>query len=184
MILEIILFSLLGLILVVFIWAILTINGFIKIIKHIEEAERQIEQSLQKRCQLFQNIYTLSETYMSFENEFLKQVCDTKIPENQSTFDLKQSFSDQLTKGFQMLFRVIEQQAELKNNGKINKLIDLSIENDEHIQATRRIYNTFVSQFNQKVVVFPSHLIASMKKYQKKPFYEVESIYQEETSKS
>lgn len=184
MLLEIIILSLLGVILAIVIWATLTINGFFKMIKHIEEAEKNLEQALNKRCQLFQEVYTLSKTYITHEHEFLKQVCDTQLSNDDKAFDLKQSFSDQLMKGFQILFRVIENQVELSNDTKISKLIDLSIENDEQIQASKRIYNTYVSQYNQKVVVFPSHLIARMKQYEKRPFYEVDSIHNEETLKT
>ena len=178
---EIIIFSLLGIIVVTLIWGLLAANHFQKLIKHIEEAEKAIEQTLIKRCQFFQEIYQLSQKHLKHEKEFLQQVCDIEQLEKDASLDKKQAFSNHISKGFQILFRAVDDNPELKNNAKMSKLMNQTIENDEQIQASKRIYNTYVSQYNQKVVVFPSHIIAQLKKLTKRPFFEVEPLLNEES---
>ena len=46
------------------------------------------------------------------------------------------------------------------------------IEVEEHLQASRRIYNSNVSIYNQFLNTFPSNIIGKIRKLKEKPFFE------------
>lgn len=45
---------------------------------------------------------------------------------------------------------------------------------EEHLQAARRLYNSNVSLYNQKIVMFPFSIIAGIHGMSKAAFYEVD----------
>ena len=50
---------------------------------------------------------------------------------------------------------------------------------EEHLQAARRLYNSNVSLYNQKIVMFPYSIIANKHGMQKADFYEVDEAKKE-----
>ena len=51
---------------------------------------------------------------------------------------------------------------------------------EESLQSTRKLYNKNVSNFNHKIVAFPSNIIAKMKKYKRKDFFEADILLTKE----
>ena len=43
---------------------------------------------------------------------------------------------------------------------------------EEHLQAARRLYNAAVSSYNQRIVSFPSSVVASSKGMKKRDFFQ------------
>ena len=73
-----------------------------------------------------------------------------------------------------------ENYPELKSNENY-KALQLSISDvEEHLQASRRLYNSNVSIYNQLLVTFPTSSIAKSKGMTKKDFFEAEDIKKEE----
>ena len=50
---------------------------------------------------------------------------------------------------------------------------------EEHLQAARRLYNSNVSLYNQKIVMFPYSIVAGIHGMQKADFYEVDEAKKE-----
>ncbi len=157
-------------------WAISTLNSFRRMVVKIDESESGIDVALTKRFDLLTKMFDATKSYMKHEKETLLKVIEMRQPAHLSPMEDKQEFSNEITKGLQEINVVLEQYPDLKASQNVLKLQEASLEVEENLQAARRIYNSNVSYYNQKVVVFPSNVIANWKKFEKKAFFEAEAI--------
>lgn len=91
-----------------------------------------------------------------------------------SSPEQKIAAENQLSGALRSLFALKEAYPDLKANEQFAILQTqlMSIEND--IAHHRKYYNATVKQFNNKVMFFPSNIIANMMKLTKKPYFEAD----------
>lgn len=171
---ALIIIALVGLMLIS--WIISTINAFRRMIVKIDESESSIDIALTKRFDLLTKLFSATKGYMKHEKETLTQVVGMRQPAHAAPMADKQKFADEMTRGLQAINVVVEQYPDLKANASVNKLMDGSVEVEENLQAARRVYNANVSYYNQRVVVFPSNIIAKWKNFTEREFFEAEEI--------
>ncbi len=63
----------------------------------------------------------------------------------------------------------------LKANANFGKLQDELTDTENKIQASRRFYNTVVLDYNTKLQVFPTNMIAGPFNFQKEEFFQLDS---------
>ncbi|RJX25711.1 MAG: LemA family protein [Acholeplasma sp.] len=166
-----------GLVVVIVIgWVISTINSFNRMLVKIDESESSIDVALTKRFDLLSKMFSAAKGYMKHEQETLTKVVQMRQPGHGAPITEKQEFANELTRGLQAINVVVEQYPDLKASQNVLKLQDASLEVEENLQAARRVYNSNVSIYNQKVVVFPSSVIANWKKFEKRAFFEAEEL--------
>ena len=73
------------------------------------------------------------------------------------------------------LFAVAEGYPDLKANTNFMDLQGQLKAVEEDIANSRKFYNAVVKQFNTKCEMFPSNIIASIFKFDKKPMFEVDA---------
>ncbi len=166
--------------LVIVIWFISTSNSFKKMVIKIEESESSIDIALTKRYDLLTKMVQATKGYAKHEVETLSKVVNLRQPEKFASIGEKQTFANNLTDGLSKLNVLVEQYPDLKASTNFAKLQDATVEVEENLQSARRVYNSNVSIYNQKVVVFPSSIVAEMKKFMKKDFFEVENFKKED----
>jgi LemA protein len=110
----------------------------------------------------------------------LQKVIAMRQPAHGASMEEKQEFSNQLTRGLNAINVVVEQYPDLKASQNVLNLQDATYEVEENLQASRRVYNSNVSYYNTKVVVFPSNIIANWKKFEKRAFFEDEALKRED----
>lgn len=166
-----------GLVVIIVIgWVISTINSFNRMLVKIDESESSIDVALTKRFDLLTKMFSAAKGYMKHEQETLTKVVQMRQPGHGAPMTEKQEFANELTRGLQAINVVVEQYPDLKASQNVLKLQDASLEVEENLQAARRVYNSNVSIYNQKVVVFPSSVIANWKKFEKRAFFEAEEL--------
>ncbi len=171
----------LGLLAIIIIgWIISTTNAFRRMLIKIDESESSIDVALTKRFDLLSKLFQAAKGYMKHEQETLTKVIGMRQPAHGAPIAEKQEFANQITRGLQAVNVVFEQYPDLKANTNVMKLMDATVEVEEVLQAARRVYNSNVSYYNQKVVVFPSNIIANWKKFTKRAFFEAEAIKRED----
>lgn len=161
-------------------WVIGTVNSFRTMLVKIDESESSIDVALTKRFDLLSKMFSAAKGYMKHEQETLTKVVAMRQPGHGASIQEKQEFANEVTRGLQSLNVVVEQYPDLKASQNILKLQDASMEVEENLQAARRVYNSNVSYYNQKVVVFPSNVIANWKKFEKRAFFEAEAVKRED----
>jgi len=161
-------------------WIITTINSFRVMLVKIDESESSIDVALTKRFDLLSKMFSAVKGYMKHEQETLTKVVQMRQPAHGAPMAEKQEFANEVTRGLQAINVVVEQYPDLKASQNMGKLQDATLEVEENLQAARRVYNSNVSYYNQKVVVFPSSIIANWKKFEKKAFFEAEAMKRED----
>ena len=86
----------------------------------------------------------------------------------------KSEFASSLSKVVSGLSVVVEKYPDLKANDMFGKLQSAITNSEEQLQASRRIYNSNVSQINTAIVTFPTSFVARKINIQKKAFFEAE----------
>ena len=161
-------------------WAIGEINSFRRMSIKIDESESSIDVALTKRYDLLSKLFQAAKGYMKHEAETLEKVVKMRQPASTASIEEKEKFANEMTRGLQAINVVVEQYPDLKATQNIIKLQEASIEVEENLQASRRVYNSNVSIYNQKVIVFPSNIIAKWKNFTKRDFFEAEALKRED----
>ena len=162
--------------LIFLIWFISTNNWFKKTKVKIDESNSGIDVQLTKRYDLLTKSFNTVKGYAKHESETLANVIKLRNSKGISsmTTEEKSQFNAELDKASKELNVVVEQYPDLKADKAFTKLQDQISDCEDNIQAARRIYNSNISIYNQKVEVFPSSIVAKAKKYTKQAFFEAE----------
>ena len=161
-------------VLVIVLWVISTINSFRRMQIKINESESGIDVALTKRFDLLTKLFQAVKGSMKHEQETLAKIVKMRTPEHNAPISEKQDFANKVTGGLDAINVVLENYPDLKAAQNILQLQKSTAEVEENLSAIRRIYNSNVSIYNQKLAVFPSNIIANSKKLTKKDFFVAE----------
>ena len=161
------------LILLVLIFVVLY-NGFIRLKNDCDEAFATMDVYLKKRYDLIPNLVETVKGYAVHESQTLEQVVAARnMAQSAATPEAKIAGENALQGTLKSLFAIAESYPDLKANENFLDLSDQLKAVEEDIANARKYYNAVVKQFNTKCEVFPSNLIASMFRFEKKPMFEV-----------
>lgn len=172
---EIILYVVLGLILIVVLWAIMTYNALIKLKNMVEEGWSGIDVQLKRRANLIPNLIEAVKGYMGHEKDLLTRVTELRA-QALATDDpaAKAPLEQALTGLVGRIIAVAENYPDLKASQNFQDLQTQLADVENQIQMSRRYYNGTVRNLNIKVESFPSNIIANMFKFVKAEFFEIE----------
>jgi len=160
---------------VIVLWYISTMNNLRRLEVKVEEAASGIDVALTKRFDLLTKMLDTTKGYAKHETETLEKVIKWRngIPAD-ATIEQKSEFANSMSKVVSGLNVVVEQYPDLKANDMFGKLQAAIADSEEHLQASRRIYNANVSSINTAIVTFPTSIVAKKINIQKKTFFEAE----------
>lgn len=169
-----IVYVLLGIVGVVIAWLILVYNGLIKFRNRVDEAWSDIGVQLKRRYDLIPNLINTVKGYAKHEKELLENVTKART-EAMGSQNPKESAEKEnmLSDTLKSLFAVSENYPDLKANQNFLELQRELTDTEDKIQASRRFYNGNVRDFNTKVQVFPTNMIAGMLNFKNYDFFEV-----------
>lgn len=161
---------------VIVLWYISTMNNLRRLEVKVEEAASGIDVALTKRFDLLTKMLDTTKGYAKHETETLEKVIKWRngIPAD-ATIEQKSEFANSMSKVVSGLNVVVEQYPDLKANDMFGKLQAAIADSEEHLQASRRIYNANVSTINTSIVSFPTSIVAKKLGIQKKAFFEAEA---------
>lgn len=165
---------------VVVVWAIAVYNGLITLKNRVEEAWSDIDVQLKRRYDLIPNLINTVKGYAAHEKELLEKVTQARAAAMgaQTPHDKEQA-ENMLSGTLKSLFAVAENYPDLKANQNFLELQRELTDTEDKIQAARRFYNGNVRDFNTKIEVFPSNIVANMLKFAKREFFEAEEAEKE-----
>ncbi len=157
----IILFALIGFMVLVF---ILLYNGLIGKRNQIANAEGSIDTMLKKRFDLIPNLVETCKVYLSHEKDIFENLADLRYKATVGKVDIPEleSLNNAATKSVGDLLIMAENYPELKSSNNFIQLQAAWNESEEQISASRRFYNTAVTQYNNAIQMFPSNMVAGM----------------------
>lgn len=146
-------------------------NSLSKAIIKIDEAESGIDVALTKRYDVLTKQLDIVKAYAKHEAETFEKVIELR---KGMTIAEKNAAAAQMGELQSKINVVAENYPELRSAENFRMLQASVNDTEEHLQAARRAYNANVSSYNQKIIVFPSSIVASIRKLTKRDFFEAE----------
>jgi LemA protein len=163
-------------------WGIRTYNNFIGLEEGIEGQWANVENVYQRRADLIPNLVNTVRGYAEFEQETLTQVIEARAQATSVTIDPSnitpealaafQQAQDGLSSALSRLLVTIERYPDLKANQNFLEL-QVQLESTENrIAVERRKFNEVTRGFNTSIRRFPASIIANMRDFEKKGYFE------------
>ena len=130
---------------------------------------------LKRRYDLIPNLISTVKGYAAHEKEVFEKVTEARTRAmNAGTTQEKAEAENMLSGTLKSLFAVSENYPELKANQNFLELQRELTDTEDKIMASRRFYNGNVRDFNTKLQVFPTNMIAGMLKFSAREFFEMD----------
>ena len=177
-------YILLGLVVVIALYADGGYNSLVSLRNQVEEAFSTMDVYLTKRYDLIPNLVETVKGYAKHEKETLEAVISARNKAvNATTMEGKIEAENAMSGVIGRLFALAESYPDLKAN---TNFLDLqnqlkSIEDD--IANARKYFNGVTRQYNTKIEVFPMNLLAGIFGFTKKPLFVVADEQQRQNVK-
>ena len=139
-------------------------NRFQLAIIKIDKAEEDISLYLQKKEELLNRAKPIITKELKTEDVMLDLDC---IPVEADNFEvhflLKKAYNDFL--------KTLDENEKLLKSKPLGKIIEELDANEENIVGSIKFYNNTVVDYNHLVMSFPSGMVAFIRRYKKKEFY-------------
>ena len=166
-------YIILAIIVLISIYFGVTYNSFIKLKNTVEEAFSTMDVYLKKRWDLIPNIVETVKGYTKHENSTLKDVVELRNSAyDNMTANEKVDVYNKLSHGINKLMAIAEDYPDLKANENFKDLSQQLAKVEEDIANSRKYYNGTVRNFNDKVQMFPSNIVAGMLGFKERKMFE------------
>ena len=134
-----------------------------------------IDALLKKRYDLIPNLVATVKTYMQHEKGLLTDITEmrAKAVSGQLTDDEKVDLDNKVSKVLGGIMVAVENYPDLKANQNFLQLQASLNEVEEQVSAARRAYNATVTAYNNAVEMFPTNIMASLMRYERKKVFEI-----------
>ena len=157
-------------------WFVGVMNTLRQLEIKVEEAESGIDVALTKRFDVLTKIVNTVKGYAKHEAETFENVTKWRagLPKKLSLSE-KQEFMGKMDAVQTGINVAVEAYPELKAEKLFSNLQASITDVEEHLQASRRLYNSNVSTINSMIVTFPRSIVAGMIHVERKEFFEAET---------
>ena len=141
----------------------------------VEEGWSTIDVQLKKRYDLIPNLVETVKGYAKHESGTLEKVIAARNAAMTASGDAKLAAENALSGTLKSLFALQESYPDLKANTNFIDLQNQLKQIENEIASARRYYNGTVKEFNNKIQMFPSNLVAGMMHLEKRAYFELDS---------
>lgn len=164
----------LGVIVLLALWAISIYNGLVRLRNNRENAFANIDVQLKQRYDLVPQLVSTVKGYASHEKELLEKITAARSAAMSATnINDKMAADQQLTNALAGLKVSVEAYPDLKANQNFLQLQSELSDIENKLAATRRFFNSTTRELNNSVQTFPNNLLAGIFGFQKEPMYEI-----------
>lgn len=165
----------LGIIVALVLYLIFKYNGFITLVTRTKEAWADIDVQLKRRYDLIPNLVNTVKGYATHESTVFEKVTEARSKAMQAGTTAEKGEAENILSGtLKSLFAISEAYPDLKANTNFIQLQNELSDTENKIMASRRFYNGNVRDLNTAIDQFPGNVIASMFKFAKMDFFELE----------
>lgn len=155
------------------IWFVTTYNSLVGMKQKVNEAFSGMDVYLKKRFDMIPNLVETVKGYADHESETLENVIKARNTYLTATTPEQAIDSDnQITQALGKLFSLTESYPDLKANDNFMQLQGDIRQCEVDISNARKFYNAVVRQYNGKVMMVPSNIVAGMFNFKEAPMYE------------
>jgi LemA protein len=169
-------FVVLGLSVVLLLWAVAIYNGLVRRRNIVAEAWSGIEAQLKRRADLIPNLVETVKGYAAHERATFDELARLRSA-SQAGQDIAQRAQTEqaITAAIGRIMAVAEAYPQLRASENFQSLQKDLAEIEDQIQLARRYYNGAVRDYNVMIEQFPSNLIASSFAFSKAAFFQIEN---------
>ncbi|MEY3029084.1 MAG: hypothetical protein RL198_481 [Actinomycetota bacterium] len=175
---ELALFAILGLVVLLGIYVVVTYNALVALRVRVDEAWSDITIQLKRRADLIPNLIETVRGYASHEREVFEAVTKARAatisPESLEHPAQAAQAENMLQGALKSLFAVSEAYPQLVASQNFLELQRELTDTEDKIMAARRFYNGGVRELNIKLQQFPNNLFAKSFGFTEREFFEVE----------
>jgi len=162
-------------VLVLVFWVIGIYNGLVRARIRVKEAWSGIDVQLKRRSSLIPNLVETVKGYAAHEKETFENVTRARAMLDRAATPGQAAAADNmLTGALRSLFAVAEAYPDLKANTNFLELQRELTDTEDKIAYSRQFYNSNVREYNEKIAVVPSSIIAGMFNFEAAEFFEAE----------
>lgn len=175
------LYIVLGIAVIIVLYAIILFNNLVSARNSVNEAFATMDVYLKQRWDLIPNLVKCVKSYAEYEKEVLEEVTNLRAQlydtlNKNAKLKANEKINDNLGK----LIALAENYPELKANEVFLDLQEKLTKVEDDIAYSRKYYNANVRDYNYKVEMFPSNIIANIFNFKKEKMF---VIFEAERSK-
>lgn len=171
-----IIYILLGVAVLLVLWAVFSYNRFVTLVQRAKEAWADIDVQLKRRYDLIPNLVATVKGYAAHESQAFENVTKARSAAmGASTPAQKGAAENMLSGALKSLFAVAEAYPDLKANQNFLALQTELSDTENKIQAARRFYNGNVRDLTTGLQSFPGNLIANFFHFEKMEYFELDA---------
>jgi LemA protein len=169
-----ILYVVLGILVLVVLWAIFAYNHFVTLVQRSKEAWADIDVQLKRRYDLIPNLVETVKGYATHEKTAFENVTAARSAAMGAQGpEAKAQAENMLSGALKTLFAVAEAYPDLKANQNFLALQTELSDTENKIQAARRFYNGNVRDLSTAMQSFPGNILASTFHFQPMQYFEL-----------
>jgi len=166
----------LGIIVVVVLWAISVYNGLVAMRQRVNQSFADIDVQLKQRHDLIPNLVETVKGYAAHERGTLEAVIQARnnaiAAQGQGT-GAQVAAENQLTGALRQIFALSESYPNLKANENFQQLQTELSDIENKLAASRRFFNNTVQEYNTGIQRFPAVLLAGTLGFHPQVFFDL-----------
>src|SRR5246127_3780469 len=164
----------LGVILVIVLWAVTVYNGLVAMRQRVGQAFADIDVQLKQRHDLIPNLVETVKGYAAHERGTLDDVIKARNSAMSAQGPAQVSAAEtQLSGALGRLIALSEAYPDLKANANSQQLANELSDLENKIAASRRFFNNAVQEYNTSIQQMPAALFAGMFGFTAKDFFDL-----------
>ena len=168
-------FVLVGIAVLIVLWAILTYNGLVSRRAMVAEGWSGIDAQLKRRADLIPNLVETVKGYAAHERQTFDELTKMRAEAGSQNPAERAQTEGAITAAIGRVMAVAEAYPDLKASANFQTLQKDLADVEDQIQLARRYYNGAVRNLNVAVQQFPSNLIANMGGFTAAQFFQLDS---------
>jgi len=168
---------LLGLLVLLALWAIASYNRLVGLRNQVANGWRQIDVQLKRRHDLIPNLVNAVRGSMDFERDTLTAVMEARAKAMAAAGPADAAQKEgQLSQALGRLIAVAENYPNLKSNDNVKMLQEELSATENKVGFARQFYNDIATKFNTAKQVFPTSIFASMFGFKAAELFEITDV--------
>ncbi|MDM7999203.1 MAG: LemA family protein [Dehalococcoidia bacterium] len=172
--------------LLIIVWLFLTYNGLVRLRNQTKNAWSKIDVQVKRRHDLIPNLVETVKGYAAHERETLEAVTKAR---NIAVSAVGKGVGEQakaegeLSGALSRLLAVVERYPDLKANQNFLALQEELTSTENKVSFSRQYYNDSVLNYNNRIQMVPSNIVASLFGFKTGEFFEVSAPAEREAPK-
>jgi LemA protein len=155
-------------------WFVGQQNSLITLEESVDASWSEIDNQLQRRSDLIPNLVATVQGFADQEQEVFGQIADARarLAGAQGVSETAESYGE-LQGALSRLLVVVENYPQLQSNQNFIRLQDELAGTENRIAVARRRYNETVQEFNTRIRLFPTRMVANRLGFEQREYFEI-----------